>query len=208
VFIFISVAFAGLAVVRYVGAQLVAWGRSDLRRTLAPVVATGPLAALSLSLFPAFPVTEMVRAEWGMRFSCLWPLPAIIEAERANGVQADPDDTGRRFLQDAVAEDFERWRPELVLVQETYQFEMLGELSKDARFRQIWQLYRRVGEVEYFQVFERIKDDQPQFDEARPVARRAPQGPAPLMRPRTPGTRQGHRKSFTSPVPARATNRK
>lgn len=114
-------------------------------------------AALSPSLFPAFPVNELIRGEWSSRFSCMWLLSGIVEAERA-GVQPPPigSQPGRAWLEDAMSEDFERWRPELVLVETSRQQPVLAELLKSERFQAIWSQYRVVGDVEYFRVYQRI----------------------------------------------------
>lgn len=119
-------------------------------------------AAFSLSLFPAFPVNELIRGEWSSRFSCMWILPGIVDAERAG--EAPPlsgGAAGREYLEGAVCEDFERWRPELVLVETSRQMSVLSELLKSERFRAIWSEYQVVGDVEYFRVFQRVRTAAP-----------------------------------------------
>ena len=114
--------------------------------------------ALSLSLFPAFPINEMLHAEWSSRFSCLWMLPAIMEAEaRAaqGGERGDP--LGRAYLERAISDDFDRWRPDVVLVERSRQVSTLDQLLKSERFRRVWSDYRLVGRIEYFEVFERAR---------------------------------------------------
>lgn len=64
-------------------------------------------AALSLTLFPAFPVTELVQARWCSRFSCLWILPGVIEAETRLASNGPPDPAGRPYLETAVCDDFD-----------------------------------------------------------------------------------------------------
>jgi hypothetical protein len=115
--------------------------------------------ALSLSLFPAFPINEMLHAEWSSRFSCLWMLPAIMEAEaRAaqGGERGDP--LGRAYLERAISDDFDRWRPDVVLVERSRQVSTLDQLLKSERFRRVWSDYRLVGRIEYFEVFERARE--------------------------------------------------
>jgi hypothetical protein len=113
--------------------------------------------ALSLSLFPGFPINEMLRAEWSSRFSCLWMLPAILEAEKraAEGSEAS-DPLARAYLERAVCDDFDRWRPEVVLVERSRQVSALEQLLRSERFRRVWRDYRLVGRIEYFEVFERV----------------------------------------------------
>lgn len=116
-------------------------------------------AALSMTLFPAFPVNEMIQARWSSRFSCLWMLPGIIDAEaRAGDGGTAADSLGRGYLEGAVCDDFDRWRPDVVLVEESRQVSVLEELLKSPRFRRIWGEYRLVGRVEYFQVFQRVPE--------------------------------------------------
>ena len=114
--------------------------------------------ALSLSLFPGFPINEMLHAEWSSRFSCLWMLPAILEAEaRAaqGGERGDP--LGRAYLERAISDDFDRWRPDVVLVERSRQVSTLDQLLKSERFRRVWRDYRLVGRIEDFEVFERVR---------------------------------------------------
>lgn len=40
------------------------------------------IATLSLELYPAFPVVEVLGGEWASRYSCLWTVPAIEAHER------------------------------------------------------------------------------------------------------------------------------
>jgi hypothetical protein len=115
---------------------------------------TTTLAALSYSLGPAFPVTEMVHAQWGLRFSCLWILPGIVADERRGTAAAGRDSVfGRAYLQRAIDEDFARWRPDVVLVDERQQPSPLAELLKGERFRETWRGYREVGQLHRVRVF-------------------------------------------------------
>jgi hypothetical protein len=112
------------------------------------------LAALSYDLGPAFPVTEMVRAEWGLRLSCLWILPGIVADERHGRASAARDaGFGREYLQRAIDEDFARWRPDIVLVDERRQPSPLSELLKGERFKETWRGYREVGQLHRVRVF-------------------------------------------------------
>jgi hypothetical protein len=131
------------------------------------------LAALSLTLFPAFPVNEMVHARWCSRFSCLWILPGIVEAEAHPAGGGDA--AGSAYLETAVSEDFERWRPTIVLVVESREMATLPQLLKSDRFRTIWRDYALVGHVEYFDVYRRRTV--PPADSARPAVQHLdPQG--------------------------------
>ena len=114
------------------------------------------MASMTLSLFPAAPVAELVGAEWASRFSCLWLLPGIAEHERAVRAGTEQPKDGRTYLESAVVEDFVRWRPTLVLV-DREQPRVLDEILKAPRFRDEWQHYRSAGVVETVEVF--IRDE-------------------------------------------------
>ena len=112
------------------------------------------MASMTLSLFPAAPVAELVSAEWASRFSCLWLLPGITEHERAVRAGTEQPKDGRTYLESAVVEDFARWRPTLVLV-DREQPRVLDEILKASAFRDEWQHYRSAGVVETVEVFVR-----------------------------------------------------
>jgi hypothetical protein len=116
-------------------------------------------AVLSTSLYPGFPVNEMIGGQWSSRFSCFWTLPGIIAAEE-HAVRAglDPATAGRKGLEEAASEDFERWAPDIVLVEESERMSVLHEFLKSRRFAAIWRQYELVGAVEYFQVFHRVEE--------------------------------------------------
>jgi hypothetical protein len=150
-------------------------------------------AALSLTLFPAFPVNEMLHAQWSSRFSCLWMLPGILDSE-AESVDGQParDPIGRQYLEGAVSDDFDRWRPDVVLVEESRQVSALDQLLKSPRFRRIWSDYQLVGRVEYFQVFRRIAPPAPSASAAAAVqALHAHGGEAPAAVPSAAGRLEG-----------------
>ncbi|MEQ1911796.1 MAG: hypothetical protein ABMA15_23460, partial [Vicinamibacterales bacterium] len=114
------------------------------------------MASMTLSLFPAAPVAELVGAEWASRFSCLWLLPGITEQERAVRAGTEQPKDGRTYLESAVVEDFTRWQPTLVLV-DREQPRVLDEILKASTFRDQWRHYRSAGVVESVEVFVRDK---------------------------------------------------
>ena len=114
------------------------------------------MASMTLSLFPAAPVAELIGADWASRFSCLWLLPGIAAHERAARDGSEPPSEGRAYLDSAIVEDFARWRPTLVLV-EREQPRVLDEVLKTPAFQEAWRHYRSVGVVETVEVF--IRDE-------------------------------------------------
>ncbi len=115
------------------------------------------MASLTLSLFPAAPVAELIGADWGSRFSCLWLVPGITAHEDAAraGIEAPKD--GRIYLESAVVEDLRRWRPSIILVEREAP-RVLDEVLKSPTFRDEWQHYHSVGTVEGLELFQRNAD--------------------------------------------------
>ena len=138
---------------RHERARIVTNVRDTVQRTWPPG-RPHTMASMTLSLFPASPVAELIGAEWASRFSCLWLLPGITEHERAVRAGTEQPKDGRAYLESAVVEDFARWRPTLVLV-EREQPRVLDEILKASAFRDEWRHYRSAGVVESVEVFVR-----------------------------------------------------
>jgi hypothetical protein len=113
--------------------------------------------AFSFEVEPFLPAVPLMGLNWASRYSHLWPLLQIAQAQ--NG--ADPRAAagpGERYLHqlvDAVSEDFARYRPTVVLVDRRIvsglplTYDILGAFLADARFAEQWRNYARVGAVEY-----------------------------------------------------------
>jgi len=102
--------------------------------------------------------------DWGSRFSSLWMLPAIVNAERAADHSGKVDPAAMREAADltriALSTDLKRWHPNPVLVERcedtsiapcrgmrTLRLDLLQWLKQDAGFNAAWADYVRVGEV-------------------------------------------------------------
>ena len=102
--------------------------------------------------------------DWGSRFSSLWMLPAIVNAERAADHSGKVDPAAMREAADltriALSTDLGRWHPNPVLVERcedtsitpcrgmrTLRLDLLQWLKQDAGFGAAWADYVRVGEV-------------------------------------------------------------
>jgi len=136
-------------------------------------------AVLSTSVPPAFPAAAYADAEWSLRFSCLWPLPAILRSrygsvedraqlstERALEVEA--------YLRKSIATDFARRPPAWVFVPQAGplqglpagRWDLLNFLRADPAFEAIWSQYRPAGRLGSLRVFARRLSDPNISDDA------------------------------------------
>jgi hypothetical protein len=104
------------------------------------------MATLSIDMFPAFPVLEVMGGEWASRFSCLWMIPAIEARERAGGDVATPERSGRHYLTAAVAEGLARRQPTVVLIEEA-RSRLLDDIVSAPAVHDALRAYHRVGRV-------------------------------------------------------------
>jgi hypothetical protein len=118
----------------------------------------------SSSVAPAFPAVNYAGVGWASRFSCLWPLPAVMRARE----QPDLPEARRQRLEAigrdlvaAVSEDLARDRPELVLVPRAQQHQALGGIDLellaffegDPGFAKVWSGYAPREETPLFRVY-------------------------------------------------------
>ena len=127
------------------------WPRqfSELKAIIEQAQPTGmprTMATLSIDMFPAFPVVEVMGGEWAARFSCLWMIPAIEARERAGGDVATPERSGRHYLTAAVAEDLARRQPTVVLIEEA-RSRLLDDIVSAPAVQDALRAYHRVGRV-------------------------------------------------------------
>lgn len=144
-------AVSALLVRRTVNTNNGYWPRqfSELKAIIEQVQPTGmprTMATLSIDMFPAFPVVEVMGGEWASRFSCLWMIPAIEARERAGGDVATPERSGRHYLTAAVAEDLARYQPTVVLIEEA-RSRLLDDIVSAPAVHDALRAYHRVGRV-------------------------------------------------------------
>ncbi|MFQ5418140.1 MAG: hypothetical protein ACE5FL_14020 [Myxococcota bacterium] len=125
----------------------------------------GSVLFLTLEMTP-LPAMSYCHATWASRFSSLWPLAAVVRAQR--GTPDVPtwftDARGaalERSVRDAVIADLERYRPELIFVDLQRRnrlygpepFDILAFFRQDPRFEAVWSRYqpapRSVGSFAY-----------------------------------------------------------
>ncbi|MCH2185521.1 hypothetical protein MK280_06575, partial [Myxococcota bacterium] len=152
-------------------AQLAAWiQRGDRPQTF---------AVLSTSVPPAFPAASYAEAEWSLRFSCLWPLPAILRSRYGS-----PEDRTRlspariseleAYLRESLVSDFSHRPPDWVFVPQAGplqglpngRWDVLNFLRSDPQFEAIWSQYRPAGRLGSLRVFARRLNDPNISDDA------------------------------------------
>jgi hypothetical protein len=141
---------------------------ADLARIMRRHAPGGVVTFFTTSVYPAFPAVNYADVDWGSRFSCLWPLPALHrtrEAIRMGAIDVDASvlDENEDYLLDAVVEDITRRRPDLIFVDEAtdqqamggLEVDYLGYFGSDPRFQARWSAYRLLGVVGRYRVFTR-----------------------------------------------------
>ncbi|MDG2051294.1 MAG: hypothetical protein P8M78_14145 [Myxococcota bacterium] len=141
-------------------ARLADW----IKRSEAPQT----VAVLSTSVPPAFPAVSYAAAEWTLRFSCLWPLPAVLRSRYGS-----PEDRARllpsrvaeieAYLRTSIVQDFSRRPPSWVFVPQPGSlqglppghWDLLNFLRADPRFEAIWSGYQPMGRLGSLRVFAR-----------------------------------------------------
>lgn len=128
----------------------------------------GTVWFLASSVRPAFPVVNYTGAAWTSRFSCLWPLPAVIRS------RARPADVPARIAPEeleaverdfvaAVIEDFEARPPDLVFVDTAWLKQAFGDVPFDfptylgeyPEFARQWSHYERLRKLGKFDLYRR-----------------------------------------------------
>jgi hypothetical protein len=120
------------------------------------------------SVDPAFPAVNHAGVEWASRFSCLWPLPAVILAQVRPEAGAGAErgarlDRIRRWVMTAIVEDLERMPPDLIFVPHEpdnlafrgYGFDFRTLFSRDPRLAEIWSRYVWVESTPSLDVYAR-----------------------------------------------------
>lgn len=133
---------------------------SKLYPTLELVAANRRVYFFSTRVIVAMPWVEMVQARWASRFSCLWLLPGYMTAVKDGALSAARRDELGRGIRRYVNEDFERYRPEVVLVDRrefqyglSPSFEFLNFFLAEDRFVKIWKSYNFYKTVDDFDIY-------------------------------------------------------
>jgi ferric-dicitrate binding protein FerR (iron transport regulator) len=88
------------------------------------------------------------------RFASMWLLPALVKREQRGNWPPRELSQEEKQLRDLVAEDFRRWRPETILVDESPRkraidgdFDYLAWFERDPTLADMLMRYRRVGQL-------------------------------------------------------------
>jgi hypothetical protein len=137
--------------------------------------AGGSMAVLSWSIASAFPLATEAGVPVASRFPSLWSLGAIYW----RAVRSDPPiryheraemDSLERYVNDAVVEDLEAGRPQVLLVLRPgldrrewglRRLDFLSYFLRDRRFASLFERYRYSADVGEYWVFTRLADDAP-----------------------------------------------
>lgn len=139
-------------------------------RAAAPLVrqhaAGGTIYVFSSNVSATYPLVTYAGIRSASRFQALWPLPGLVR-RRAAGEAAGEEVSGldriEAYLRDAVAEDFTRNRPALVLIDDrarksyfgALDFDYLDFFGREPRFAAIWANYAEIDRIGDFRVFVR-----------------------------------------------------
>ena len=127
----------------------------------------GMLYALSTNVWTAFPAVNYSEASWGSRYSMLWLLPGVVRRQ-AEAQSLDSEARSRlteveEALRETIIEDLLKNRPDLIVLDDRktkayfgdLEFDYVGYLSSDPRFRALWSGYEQVDNLGPFLIYRR-----------------------------------------------------
>jgi arylsulfatase A-like enzyme len=132
----------------------------------------GTVMFFTAALTGAFPTVNYAEVGFSSRFSCLWPVVAVVRSRAEGGESLSPAKRERmaeieRYMIDSVIEDLERRPPDLIFVDRKEfssrltrtPFDYLEYFLRDPRFRKIWSHYRHLNAVGRHQVYLRKPEE-------------------------------------------------
>lgn len=136
---------------------------NEMSGTVERLAAGQPVYVMSTSVWPAFPIVNLARATWPYHYHFLWPIPSLYAGPggAAYRLPEDQDRKERAFF-DTVVADLVRIPPRLLLVEHgtTLQamagrpFDFIAYFSGSPEFRALFQRYRRLKEIDKWDVYE------------------------------------------------------
>jgi hypothetical protein len=117
----------------------------------------GAIYAFTSHVWVGFPLVNEAGVGWSSRFPTQWLLPGARE-KLAGAAGLDPERKRKlqeieQYVTDAVAVDFARLPPDLVIVDtdnpymREANFDYVAYFQRDPRFARLWQAYVKIGEV-------------------------------------------------------------
>ena len=147
-----------LAVPAYNNPFALAWQEEIARR---PGVQSVMVMSSMVSL--GFPLVTEAQVKWASRFPCLWLTPGLKIRQAQEGESNPMLGEIDHYNRQAVYEDMQRFRPELVFVDVTKRKQYFGEIEFDyiedfshhPGFRELWANYEKVGNRLGYDIYER-----------------------------------------------------
>jgi len=131
--------------------------RNGVAEEMLPIVERyapgGALYAFASNTWVGFPLVNEAHVQWASRFpSPQWLLVGAV-TQLAGSTRLDPARRAKlekvaSYQTEAVIEDFERWTPDLVVVDRQNRVDFLGYYLANVRFAALWQSYVRIGDVQ------------------------------------------------------------
>jgi hypothetical protein len=141
---------------------------TDLHRLIQREVPGGTIAAFGSNMTLGFPLVIETNLTWGSRFPNIWPVPGVWNGLHGAGPSLSPDEQREltaimNWTRRAVAEDLQKFRPDLVIVDERprkdlfdpLQFDWLIWAAEDSLFRELWTNYRHIDQLGPLAVYAR-----------------------------------------------------
>ena len=130
----------------------------------------GTLAAFGANMSFGFPLVIEADLTWASRFPTIWPVPGVWHGLQGSGPPLT-DDERRELLgvmdwtRRAVAEDLQRYYPDLVIIDERSRkslfdplpFDWLTWAEEDSLFREVWPGYRHLEQLGPVAVYKRTR---------------------------------------------------
>jgi hypothetical protein len=130
------------------------------------LAAQGPMLVLSPGIYPHFPVVNYAGTKMAMRFMTMWPIQGAYQKCLPDGrMFRNPAEMApaESFAYHAIAEDLNRYRPKLVIVDKQpgilmcggKDFDYLAYFRRNPLFEANWQRYRLLAEYDRYWVYVR-----------------------------------------------------
>lgn len=121
---------------------------------------------LSPGIYPHYPMINYAHARMAMRFQTMWVLQGIYaDCEEFATLYTAPEDMqdAERFLYESVSEDFDREKPDLLIVDRVpgiprcqgREFAYLEYFQRNPRFAEAFERYQHLMDVERYSIYKR-----------------------------------------------------
>ena len=138
----------------------------QLLQRFGKLAAQGPVLVLSPGIYPHFPMVNYANTKMAMRFMSVWPIQGAYEKCLPGGrmfrapFEMSPEES---FAYNAIAEDFNRYQPKLVIVDKEpgilmcagKDFDLLAYFRRNPLFEANWHRYRLLAEYDRYWIYVR-----------------------------------------------------